>query len=151
MLMRFAGAAVLLAALFAVGCAKTPPEFVGVEGQVLLDGKPLPNADVQFVPMVKGFGAEVIAMGTTDENGKFKLTSGGRDGAAVGENHVTVSEASLPEKFRSQSGEAQMAASKYLASLKNRPIPNRYANLAQSPLRVEVKPDQKEYKLELSR
>lgn len=140
-----------LAAGVLTGCAKVPPQIVPAEGVVLLNGQPLPNADVRFVPMIQGFGAEYIAAGTTDEQGRFKLTCNGRPGACACENRVTVSEAPLPDKLRGMSAESQMAASRYLAALKNRPIPERYANLAQSPLVVTVAPGQTAYDLKLDR
>ena len=148
---RVLSAAALLAAMAAAGCGPTPPAIVLVEGVVLLDGKPLPGAEVQFVPMIQGFGGEYIAVAVTDEQGRFKLACNGREGASAGENRVTVSEGPLPDEFRGQSARAQMGASKFLAGLKNRPIPEKYGNLAQSPLSVTVTPDRKEYELTLTR
>ena len=41
--------ALLCLCLPLAGCGKTPPEIVEVEGRVLLNGEPLPNALVEFV------------------------------------------------------------------------------------------------------
>jgi hypothetical protein len=148
---RFWAGAVLASALVAAGCSKSPPGIVPVEGVVTINGKPLPNAEVQFVPMIQGFGGEYIATGTTDDNGRFKLTCNGQDGACACENKVTVTDPLTPEKLRGQSAEAQAAVAKFKASLKNRPIPEVYWNLAQSPLSVKVSADRKDYELELKR
>jgi hypothetical protein len=140
----------LLAVFCAWGCGKKPPPIVEVEGRVTVAGKPLPRAEVRFYPMI-GFGGEYIAAGETDEQGRFKLTCMGRPGACACENRVTVTEAPLPEELRGATGEAQARQGRYLAGLKNRPIPPQYANLAQSPLKVQVSADRKEYNLDLAR
>src|SRR5262245_49429633 len=145
------GAAVLVAALLPAGCGKSPPPFTEVEGVVTVNGKPLPQATVTFAPTATGFGAEVLSTAVTDDNGRFKLACGNKSGACVGEHKVTVSEAPLPEKLRGMSGEAQREASRYLAALKNRPIPQQYSNYAQTPLTITVTQDKKEYPISLQR
>lgn len=141
----------LLAALLLPGCSQSPPAIIPVEGVVTLNGKPLPNALVQFVPMLQGFGAEYIATGTTDDAGRFKLACLGREGACAGENRVTVSDPPTPEEARGQSGEAQKAASRFKAALKNRPIPEQYTIPGLSPLRVTVTAETKNCELKLTR
>jgi hypothetical protein len=49
----------------ALGCGKTPPPVTTVEGTVLLDGKPLPFAMVQFMPETSDFGAELNSTGVS--------------------------------------------------------------------------------------
>src|SRR5262245_2230951 len=100
---RLAAAALLAAALLAAGCNKTPPAIVPAEGVVLLNGQPLPHAEVQFVPMLRGFGGEYIAVAVTDDQGRFKLLCKGQPGACAGENKVTVTEGPVPDEFRGQS------------------------------------------------
>ena len=144
--------AILVAvALALAGCAKAPPEVVPVEGVVLLNGQPLPQAEVQFVPMAPGLGAEYVAVGTTDEQGRFALACNGRPGACAGENRVTVTDAAPPDDARGMSGEAQTRTSRYFTALKNRPIPAAYANVARTPLLVVVASGKTEYRLELTR
>ena len=140
----------LLAVFCAWGCGKKPPPIVAVEGRVTVAGKPLPKAEVRFYP-VTSFGGEYIAAGETDDEGRYKLTCVGKPGACACENRVTVTEAPLPAELRGMSGQAQEAASRFRAGLKNRPIPPQYANLAQSDATIEVKQGQKEYKLDLKR
>lgn len=145
------GIALLLLSMSVIGCAPTPPAIVPAEGVVLLNGQPLAKADIRFVPMIQGFGAEFIATATTDDKGKFTLYCNGMNGACVGENRVTVEEGALPDEARGESGKAQMIATRYLASLKNRPIPPVYTNLAQSPLSVTITPGQTTYDLKVTR
>jgi hypothetical protein len=133
------------------GCRRVPPPFTEAGGVVLLDGKPLPNAEVEFFPEVEGFGIDLNSTATTDEEGRFALkgTYNGKSGAAVGTHRVIVTEPPVPAELRS--GDAQGRLAQYLKGQKNRPIPEKYRTAAGTPLRVEVKADQKEYTIELSR
>lgn len=144
---RSGAAAVLAAALALAGCSKTPPPIVPVEGVVLLNDQPLPNAEVQFVPVDPALGAEYTAVGTTDEQGRFRLTCKGQPGACVGDNRVTVADASMPESLRGKQNEE----AKFAAGLKNRPIPARYNSVAATPLKIAVSAGQAEYKVEMKR
>ncbi|MGQ9915697.1 MAG: carboxypeptidase regulatory-like domain-containing protein [Thermogutta sp.] len=64
---------------------------VKVTGTVTLDGAPLPGATVTFSPKSEGARA---AFGTTDENGRFTLTTlNAGDGALPGSYAVAVSKA----------------------------------------------------------
>ncbi len=143
-------AALAAVALAIAGCSKSPPPIVPVEGRVTINGKPVPKAEVRFYPMI-GFGGEYIAVGETDEDGRFKLVCPAGAGACACECRVTVTDAPLPEEFRGMSGDAQTKAAKYMNSMKNRPIPTQYANLAQSPLKIDVAADRKDYDLALTR
>jgi hypothetical protein len=124
---------------------------VEVRGTVRLNGKPLPHAEVSFIPLLEDLGGEFIATGITDEEGRYTLATPGQVGACVCENKVTVVEGPLPAETRSQSREAQMQASRYLSQLKNRPIPTRYASVSQTPLSITVSPEQQTYDIELQR
>jgi hypothetical protein len=134
------------------GCGgKSVPTLTEAEVLVMINGQPLPNALVTLTPSAAGLGGDAIASGVTDESGRAKVTAGGKAGACVGKNKVTVVDAPAPEEARGEDGAAQMKAAQYQKSLKNRPIPPQYATLAQSEASVDVKKGQKEYKLELKR
>ena len=143
-------AVLAVVALAIAGCSKSPPPIVPVEGRVTLNGKPLPNAEVRFYPMI-AFGGEYIAIGETDDDGRFKLACPAGAGACACECRVTVTEAPLPDGFRGMSADAQAKAAKYQNSMKNRPIPPQYANLALSPLKIDVSADRKDYDFALTR
>src|SRR5262245_19140012 len=77
---------VVVAVLGLAGCAsqKTTP----VEGVVLLDGKPLAGASIQFVPQ----GAGRDATGETDKSGQFVMsTFQPRDGVLPGSYKAVIS------------------------------------------------------------
>jgi hypothetical protein len=71
------------------------PPLGSVSGKVTLDGKPLPNAEVRFIPLEEGKNAErkgaSVALGVTDENGQYRLYYV-KDtlGAAVGPSRVSI-------------------------------------------------------------
>jgi len=137
--------------LLAGGCGRKPPTLTPAEGTVTYLGQPLANVQVQFVPMLKDFGAEWNSVGVTDEKGHFTLTCGGEAGAAVGRHRILVVEGPLPAGARGQSQEAQAAFSQYMSKLKNRPIPTKYATVSQTPLEMEVKAGQSVYDVVLER
>jgi hypothetical protein len=139
----------LVLGIAAVGCRKTPPPLTTVEGTVLLDGKPLPFAMVQFMPETSDFGAELNSTGVSDEMGHFTLTCNRQNepGAVVGKHRVVVIEGPVPGDIRRN----QDKAAEYLAKLKNRPIPVNYATYSQTPLIIDVTADQKEYTVKMTR
>jgi len=133
------------------GCGRRLPTIVPVKGTVLLNGKPLPKAMVQFIPQRSDLGAEFTSTAVTDENGDFTLTCGYRDlpGAIVGQHTVVITESPLPEELRNTRDYRQIE--RYQAKLPNRPIPPPYGSATQSPLKVEIKEGQGLVKIELTR
>ncbi|MEW4564827.1 carboxypeptidase regulatory-like domain-containing protein [Bremerella sp. JC770] len=81
---------ILLAVLALLGCSSGNNSDLGqVEGRVSLDGKPLPNAQVQFQP-TQGRPS----YGMTDSEGKFTLQyTGTAAGALIGSHTVLVTTA----------------------------------------------------------
>lgn len=126
------------------------PEVAEATLTVTINGQPLPQAKVTLTPTESGFGASAIAMGVTDDAGKVTLMCGGKPGACIGTNKVTVVDAAGVEDERTDDGNQQTAAD-VKKGPKNRPIPARFANLAQSDLTLTIKADQKEYTLDLKR
>ena len=74
----------------AVGCSSSSsgPKLVPADGTVTFQGKPLAGATVMFVPEKGPF-----AMGITDVNGKFQLSTGTSRGVVVGPVKVSVTAA----------------------------------------------------------
>jgi len=87
MLKSVAGVGFLMITLILqVGCGPSGPEIARVQGTVTMDGKPLPNAIIMFVPV----GGRP-SVSETDANGKYVLEfSGGRKGAIPGINRVEI-------------------------------------------------------------
>src|SRR5262249_7245289 len=71
----------------------TPP-ILPVQGVVMLNGAPLPRASVRFLPQTQ-LGSEFIAVGVTDDQGKYTLQCKGQPGACAGENMVLVAEGEI--------------------------------------------------------
>ena len=88
-MLRFGWLGVCLAVMSVVGCGggTSGPEYAGVDGVVLLDGKAMEGAVVTFSPKEEG----TMSMGMTDAEGKFTLkTATGKNGAAVGDHDVSI-------------------------------------------------------------
>lgn len=89
-------AAFACAAGITVGCGGDQLETVQVSGIVTCQGKPVPNAQVMFNPQeISGRDASDLgkpAIGLTDEQGRFTLsTYGDEDGVVAGRHAVNVS------------------------------------------------------------
>jgi hypothetical protein len=74
----------ILAAI--VGCRHSDLNLAPVEGVVTFDGAPLANAGVMFLPEQ---GA--MAVGITDAEGRFTLTTANEPGALIGSHRVSIS------------------------------------------------------------
>jgi hypothetical protein len=127
-----------------LGCTGSEPEeplvdfnsvfLVPAGGVVTLDGKPLAQAVVSFMPK-----HGPMAVGETDENGHYTL-SFGREGAPVGDYVVAVS------YLVSAEGEPQGLAAR--SSLVSPPgmrtaeerLPREFSDLGRSKLRARVPP-----------
>src|SRR5688500_3756567 len=88
--------AAALAMLLALGCGRDPdlPPLYPVTGTITLDGKPLPDAGVIFIPYGPTLGSGSQAL--TDAEGKYNLLTQMTDesGAAEGEHQVLISKLS---------------------------------------------------------
>jgi hypothetical protein len=146
-----AGAGLLVLALFAGGCGPRRPVVTPAEGIVTLNGKPLPNATVEFVPTLEGLGPEWSSVGVTDDTGHFTLRCGDKPGAATCVHRVVVREGPVPREARGQSEHAQEALANHVRGLKNRPIPQVYGSVGKTPLQIEVRTDRSTYPVELQR
>lgn len=79
---------------FCVGCGPRGPEIATVEGTVTMDGRPLPDAAVLFVPE----GGRPAAA-KTDADGHYVLNfTAGRRGAIPGRNVVRITTLSAPSE-----------------------------------------------------
>lgn len=91
----------VLIAVLAFGCG-AEVELGDVEGTVTMDGKPLPDATIRFVPVNGGRSA----LGRTDENGHYKMEySATASGALVGPVRVEITTA---EEVADAAGRSRM-------------------------------------------
>jgi hypothetical protein len=84
--------AVLAAGLIALAARNRGPEFAEVEGTVTLDGKPLADVEVQFLPDPEKSNPGPTASAYTDAAGHYKLRCEkmSQDGAVLGPHRVCV-------------------------------------------------------------
>jgi hypothetical protein len=140
---RSLGTALLL--LLLAGCAAKHVMNNQVEGTVKLDGTPLPNVVVQFVPDVTVGEQPPGASGYTDGQGHFSLTCDNKKpGAILGKYRVTV----LPGRGGTAGGDDRDAPRGGKATAYVPPV---YTQAAKTPLRVDVTLDQHTYDLTLTR
>lgn len=94
---KFQNFAAVLLSLVLAGCGGSNEyETTPVSGVVTCHGKPVANATVNFTPLPAEGRAPGqrgrVALGLTDKDGRFKLTTyNDDDGAIVGKHTVTVS------------------------------------------------------------
>jgi hypothetical protein len=142
----------LLALLFASGCrSKIPPLNEQVEGTVKLDGVPLAQAHVEFVPDT---GLETTfpgATASTDDLGHYSLKCNNeKSGAIVGPYRVVVVQGR--SEGRQLDDPPPTGKAPAVPPRKSNPtIPSVYGIAAQTPLRVEVTKDKHTYDLQLTR
>jgi hypothetical protein len=147
---RISQAVVVLATVsLLIGCGKAPPEIVPVSGTVTLDGKPLANVEVRFIPTVPGLDGNMVGSAVTDDEGKYTLRLPGKteSSACACECKITINEGPIPDDIRGD----QMAETNFLKKLTNRPIPKSFTRMADTPLTVTVTPDQTDYPIQMSR
>jgi hypothetical protein len=141
----------LLLTAAGVGCsggAADRPKTYPAEGQVLYNGKPVEGAYVSFWAEEAPRAAE----GTTDKDGKFKLSMFElNDGAMAGENKVVVSKlqpakaAGSGGTYTGDSPKPEDMTKAYLARKDSKTlsskdsIPQQYASRESTPLKFEVK------------
>ena len=104
LLAHVAGTMLLLCLM--AGCGKQAYETVPVSGRVTLDGKPLANVGITFVPLAVDKEKPNVgpgSLGKTDAEGNFRLhTTAGDDGAVPTEHIVRMSLAEPKSKGGSQ-------------------------------------------------
>ena len=145
----FFGPLALALLLGVYGCSGASKP-VKVKGTVTLDGKPLPNGQVKFIPTAEK-GRE--ATGVTDADGTFQLeTFSSGDGALPGDYKVTVeyqepvsqTEVTAPQKGQSMKAMWDATQKKMKEQQKKPPkyvVPPKYSDRKDTPLQQRVPPE----------
>jgi hypothetical protein len=133
------------------GCSK-PQNAMNeqVEGTVKLDGQPLANVTVQFVPDSdrKGQGQAPQSTATTDASGHFVLTCENlKSGAVLGRHFVVVLAGRGGD---SRTNDMDPPAKGNAGNSKLPQVPQVYTMLPKTPLQVDVTAEQHSYPLNLS-
>ena len=123
------------------------PKTVKVTGKVVYKGQPVAGASVAFL----GDGSSTPALGRTDAEGRFELTTfDAGDGAVVGTHKVTVAKIVPPKSASTSTGIGSMEAAAKKASERGNEMPSedagtlsllpeKYAQAATTDLSFEVK------------
>ncbi len=140
--------ALMVVALLGIsGCSGSAPEIEGrektfpVTGTVTLDGNPLAGATVTFHgPMVgKGGKPGLSAVGTTDADGKFRLTTyEANDGAAAETYQVSITKVEAVETSASPEGEYVPPEAKARPAAPKSLVPEKYTSPEKSGLSATV-------------
>ena len=120
-----------------------------------LDGEPVANATVTFTPVTEGAGA--MATGTTNAEGKYRLTAvvagytpQGGSGTLPGEYNVGVVKAKPPEIPTSPEASQLKPGQRPTGSTLTYLVPQKYENPATSGIKKTVKEGKNDIPIELS-
>lgn len=133
----------LLGAVASAGCGGN--NFAEVEGTVTLNGAPLDNVQVEFLPDPEHGTTGPRSTGTTDAQGRFKLVGDDqRPGAAVGKHRVLIQDLKQWEGISPSREDSNKP-------LKPSRLPARYTDVLSTPFKnIEVKPGGAPIKLALT-
>jgi hypothetical protein len=144
-------------ACFALAGCGGPPR-AEVEGVVTLDGRPLPNVEVIFLPDPELGSTGPRAAALTDAQGHYRLHSDrGQDGAVVGKYRVLIVDNAARQRAPRppQASGAEPPPSAFTlppqGGKKASRVPVRYGSATATPLRsIEVKrgPQRHDFKVE---
>lgn len=139
------------------GCDSGTPKTVPVSGTVTLKGKPVEGVTVIFSRGQSAIGSGEVAVGKTDANGKFELTShfgpqASAPGAVAGDYKVTLSKSIPPPNVDPEKYKAMVDAANKISEVggmvpanKQPPplvelFPLEYSNLLKTKLTANVTP-----------
>jgi hypothetical protein len=89
--------------LLALGCGGSPAGLPHVQGRVFYHGKPLTGGTVVFTPDPERGGSGPMAWGTIEADGRYRLSTDGRNGASLGWHRITIAgdkADTLPASYR---------------------------------------------------
>lgn len=143
--LRWSGLLATVLVGLAAGCSRGP-EFVEVAGVVTLDGKPLPEVEVVFLPNSEKGNKGPRAAAYTDKQGHYKLhcDQANRDGTVVGPTRVCIIDITAVASLASMPGRrmpGELAAPDAKAEQgKVSRVPADYKIPTRTPLHVDVQP-----------
>ena len=125
------------------GCAGGP-NLTEVTGTLTLNGKPLDNVRVEFLPDPEAKTSGPRSTGVTDGEGRFKMTcENQQSGAVVGTHRVTLTDLKQWEGLTASREDSNKP-------LKPSRLPAQYSDVVKTPFRgIEVKPGGTPVKLEV--
>lgn len=145
---------VLVALAAAAGCDPAAAPVAEVHGVVRLDGKPLPEVRIQFLPDPQKGNQGPASSGATDGQGRFELVCADeRPGAVVGWHRVVITDMRVRLRRSPRSGRRDDEQDEGVA--KQKPplsrVPAKYTTAAHTPLAVAVTAEKQELAFDLTR
>jgi hypothetical protein len=134
------------------GCGPDPPPAT-VEGTLRLDGKPLDNCLITFLPEPGQEAHRPHSTGLTDQHGSYRLRRDQQTGAAIGWHRVTVQDLSVSTGVRRRDHgtvDLEMDETAPPPPVRRSRVPERYTSARDTPLRKEVKPGHQAIDLEIN-
>jgi len=125
------------------GCGQSVPFNKRVEGVVTLDGKPVPNAHVRFIPVTEEKTPLPTSYGVTDDSGNFKMAADKKPGAAIAKHKVVFMQGRMTTRGSERAGEAPNVVPDVI-------LPGQYTSASGTPLEVEVTADKHHYEFQLT-
>ena len=139
-----------LALTLLLGCVQNAPPAT-VEGTLRLNGKPLDNCLVTFVP--EASQGTKYSTGLTNQQGTFRLRdSNQQEGAALGWHRVTVQDMSVSTGVhRRDNGpvDAEANPAQPPPPVQRSRVPGKFVPLTETPLRQDLKPGQQVIDLDI--
>lgn len=132
--------------LLIAGCGGGP-DLAEVKGKVLLDGKPLQEGQVDFIPDSSQGSEGAMATGTINKDGTFTLYTGTEEGVLIGHHKVAVKCPFRVDQGSSGSGPGDTGAD---GKKQGCPIPRKYWEVSTSNLTKEVKSDGQQITINLT-
>jgi hypothetical protein len=135
----------VLIALVGLASCESRPAFAEVSGVVLLDGQPMPEALVVFLPDPERGTNGPRCSGVTDAQGRFRLMRDDRgSGAVVGFHRVLVQDRRTfpPPREKHVGGEPPVMPPSRVS--------RRYEHAGSTPLRQQVKAESQTVTLEVT-
>jgi hypothetical protein len=134
---------IALAVTTLLGCGRDAPPAT-VEGTLRLNGRPVENCLVTFLPEPGQEAEWPCSTGLTDKQGSYRLLcSTQEEGVAIGWHRVTIQDLSASTGVRRRDHgtvDAQEADSAPPPPARRSRVPKSYTSPARTPLRKEVKP-----------
>lgn len=132
-----------LASLVALvgGCGEPSPPATA-EGTLRMQGEPLDNCLITFLPEPGQVDAGPHATGVTDENGHYRLRlPDQREGVSIGWHRVMIEDLSVTTGVpRRDHGSVGGKVTEGAKESRDSRVPARYSSPADTPLKKEVKP-----------
>jgi hypothetical protein len=124
-----------------MGCNQA--RFASMAGQVTLDGKPLKDAEVQFIPDPKQDVQGPPISAYTDEDGRFTIVATEATGVLIGRNRVCINDATvmMPGTGVDAESGASIEPATAKSTVRRSRIPLIYTDVNRTPFRaIDIKP-----------